>query len=195
MILVQPVSSISVPPSVWAFGGGFALWIIIFLLLPRPMWTYVLAHELTHALWALLRGASVRNISIKRDTGSVTVSKSDFLITLAPYFFPLYTVVVIAVYYLLSMFVAVEPYELFWLGLVGFTWGFHFSFTITTLLQSQSDIRECGRLFSYAVIYLFNVLGIALWIVMVSTITVGDLGHAVLDRGVHVVGQIRDFVQ
>ncbi len=37
------------------------------------------------------------------------------------------------------------------------------------LKERQPDIQEHGRLFSYAVIYLFNVLGISLWIVMVAS--------------------------
>jgi hypothetical protein len=32
-------------------------------------------------------------------------------------------------------------------------------------LTSQPDIQEYGRLFSYSLIYLLNVAGIALWIV------------------------------
>jgi hypothetical protein len=38
-------------------------------------------------------------------------------------------------------------------------------------LQHQPDIRENGRLFSYALIYFMNVFGIGLWIVMVASPT------------------------
>ena len=34
--------------------AGAACWIVIFLILPKPMWLYVLGHELTHALWTWL---------------------------------------------------------------------------------------------------------------------------------------------
>jgi hypothetical protein len=175
MVLVQPTSTSAIPPSVFAFGGGFLLWVIIFLVLPRPIRTYVLAHELTHALWGVLRGARVKNIRVSKDQGSVTLTKSDFLITLAPYFFPLYTFIVIVAYYILSIFIVMHPYELIWLGLVGFTWGFHFCFTITTLMQTQSDIKECGYLFSYTIIYMFNVFGITLWVVLVSDVELGEM--------------------
>lgn len=188
--MVQPSSTAAIPQSAGALGGGFAFWIALFVLLPRPVRTYVLAHELTHALWAVMRGARVKNIRISREQGSVTVSKTDFLITLAPYFFPLYTVIVIAAYYFMSIFMDMQPYELYWLGMVGLTWGFHFSFTIVTLLQYQSDIRECGRLFSYTVIYLFNIIGIALWIVFVSSVTIENMVLMLYSSGNSVLGQI-----
>jgi len=160
-----------IPPSAWAFGGGFVLWLIVFFTLPRPVRTYVLAHELTHALWGALMGEKVLSMKISAQQGSVTLSGSNFLITLAPYFFPLYTMLAIIGYSLLALFYEMGDYYLVWLGLVGLTWGFHFTFTISSLLQHQTDIKECGHLFSYAIIYLFNILGIGFWIVAVSSPT------------------------
>jgi hypothetical protein len=55
--------------------------------------------------------------------------------------------------------------------MIGFTWGFHFTFTVSTLMQHQSDIRACGHLFSYTFIYSLNVLGIGLWTVVVTPAT------------------------
>lgn len=162
------------PPAGWALCGGFVAWMLVFLALPRPVRTYVVAHELTHALWAWAMGTRVLGIRVRRQSGSVTLSDSNFLITLAPYFFPLYTVLLIVAYYALSLFYAVERYYLVWLALVGFTWAFHVTFTLTTLLQKQSDVRECGHLFSYTVIFLFNAFGIGLWVVIVSSATLED---------------------
>lgn len=162
----------AVPYPLLALLAGFLLWQLIFIFLTRPVRTYVFAHELTHALWGWFMGARVSKFKVSKDQGSVTLSKTNFLITLAPYFFPLYTVLLIIVYYALFIFIAVEKYHSIWLGLIGFTWGFHLSFTITTLMQRQSDIRAYGHLFSYAFIYLMNVLGICLWVVLVSRMTV-----------------------
>jgi len=147
------------------------LWVFLFFCLPRPTRSYVLAHELTHALWGWVMGANIKRLRVSKNGGSVTLTKSNFLITLAPYFFPLYTVLAILGYYFLSIFFDLRTYEPFWLGLVGLTWGFHLTFTITTLLQHQPDIRENGRLFSYALIYFMNVLGLCLWVVMVASST------------------------
>lgn len=165
----------AVPFALMALLAGFLLWQLIFIFLPRPVRTYIFAHELTHALWGFLMGASISKFKVSKDKGSVTLSKTNFLITLAPYFFPLYTVLMILLYYLLWMFLEVEKYHSLWLGLIGFTWGFHLSFTIITLLQQQSDIKACGHLFSYTFIYLMNVTGICIWVVLVSDATIGQL--------------------
>lgn len=169
----HPDSAAILPLPGLALAAGYLLWLLIFYTLPRPTRTYVLAHELTHALWAALMGARVSRLSVSKRGGSVTVSRTNVLITLAPYFFPLYTMIVIAGYYVLGIWQDVARVHLLWLGLVGFTWGFHFTFTIATLLQHQSDIRMYGRTFSYALIYLFNVLGICLWTVLVSAVRWG----------------------
>jgi hypothetical protein len=168
---IQPSSTHAIPPSAWALGIGFFGWLVLWFTVPRPVRSYVLAHELTHALWGLIMGSKVSGLSVGKARGSVEVSDPNFLTTLAPYFFPLYTLLVCLAYYLLSLFFDVERYHLIWLGLVGLTWGFHLTFTATTLLQKQTDIQQYGFLLSYAFIYFMNVLGIGLWIVAVTSVT------------------------
>jgi len=191
---VQPESLTAIPPAAWALIGGFLLWVFLYATLPRPMRSYVLAHELTHALWAWLMGARVQGLNVSEDRGSVVLSKSNVWITLAPYFFPLYTVLVIVGYYLLSVFYDIEGYFPFWLGAVGFTWGFHFTFTISTLMQHQTDIQEYGKIFSYSLIYLLNILGICLWIVIVSSATLEELADGFADNLTTQITWIRDGV-
>jgi len=161
----------------WVLPIGFLLWILLFLLLPRPIKTYVLAHELTHALSGLLMGAKVGKIKVTNQGGHVELSKTNFIITLAPYFFPLYTFLVIATYYLLGIWLPVENYRLIWLGLIGFTWGFHFTFTIQMLTRHQPDIQEHGRIFSFVTIYLINLLLIASWIATIGSPTFKQYAH------------------
>jgi hypothetical protein len=184
--LLQSLSSSPwlLPPAALAFLAGYAIWLTVFLALPRPVRTYVLAHELTHALWGAVMGARVTKMKVSREGGSVTLSKTNFMITLAPYFFPLYTVLVIAVYVTLLPFLDVQRWYLLWIGLVGLTWGFHLTFTVTTLLTRQTDIHECGRLFSYTLIYILNALGLSLWIVAVSSATVGQMAGLLFGQAV-----------
>jgi len=165
-----------------AMLGGFLAWIAVFYLLPSPVRAYVLAHELTHALWGALMGAQVKSMRVSKESGSVTLSKTNILITLAPYFFPLYAVIVIAAYCAVSLFRDVRPYTAWWLGLVGFAWGFHFTFTVSTLIQRQPDIQRYGRVFSYAVIYLVNAASLCVWIVAVTEAGAADLGRASWNR-------------
>jgi hypothetical protein len=171
VLAIRPDSKWMLPPPGIALLAGLALWLVLYYTLPRPVRSYILAHELTHALWGALMGAEISSIEVAEERGAVVLSKNNFLITLAPYFFPLYTVITIAAYYGLAIFFNVEAYSLFWLGAIGLTWGFHLTFTISALMQHQTDIQQHGKLFSYAVIYLCNVIGICLWVVMVSPVT------------------------
>ncbi|MFH0907892.1 MAG: hypothetical protein V1929_03945 [bacterium] len=178
--LLKPDDVRAVPLAAWWLAGGFAFWLILFYALPRPTRTYVLAHELTHAIWGLLMGATISKIKVSKNSGYVSLSKTNFLIGLAPYFFPFYTMCVILVYFALSFFIDMGRYELFWLAAVGLTWGFHLTFTIATLMTHQPDITEHGRLFSYTVIYLFNILGIGLWIVAVTPVVLAAWSESIL---------------
>ncbi|MEE9369514.1 MAG: hypothetical protein V3V05_11730 [Pontiella sp.] len=162
-------SAVSSGSEAWSLPIGFLLWVLIYFILPRPMRTYVLGHELTHALWALMMGGRIGKIRVGKTGGHVELSKTNFAITLAPYFFPFYTFLVIAIYYLTSFTFDVEPYRIWWLGAIGFTWSFHITFTIHMLSEHQPDIHEHGRIFSYAVIYIMNLLGIGIWMVIVGS--------------------------
>ena len=171
-------SSLSSDWEAWALPIGFLIWVIVFLLLPKPTRTYVLGHELTHALWSILMGGKVGRMKVGKNGGHVELSKTNFIITLAPYFFPFYTFLVIAAYYVAGLATDMEPYRVWWLGAVGLTWSFHITFTIHMLTQRQPDVQEHGWLFSHAGIYIMNVLVIGLWMVLVGSprfVTFGDL--------------------
>jgi len=191
---IQPSSASIMPPPAWALAGGFLAWLLLYFTLPRPLRSYVLAHELTHALWGSMMGAKVSDMKVSNQRGSVTLSKTNFLVALAPYFFPLYTVVVIVAYYMLSVFFAVESYHIYWLALIGLSWGFHFTFTVSTLAQHQTDIRQYGHLFSYAVIYLLNILGIGLWVIIVSSATLEQFIEFLAEGSLVVALAVRQWI-
>jgi len=153
---------------VWALPLGFLVWVLIFFLLPRPFRTYVLGHELTHALWGMIMGGRVGKIKIGRSGGYVELSKTNFVIALAPYFFPFYTFIVIAVYYLCGLAYDVEAYQALWFGLVGFTWSFHVTFTIQMLTQQQPDIQQHGRIFSLTMIFIMNLILVGSWMIAIG---------------------------
>lgn len=169
-----------------AFSGGMAAWLLISLTLSGQTRAYVLAHELTHAMWGLLMGAKVSRIQVKKNSGSVTLSKTNFLIVLAPYFFPFYAVLIIVAYYVAGMFVAVENYETVWLALVGLTWGFHLTFTVSALGQKQSDVRQYGYVFSYALVLTLNVLVMAFWLTLTTSATLNDAAGFVREDALRV---------
>jgi len=149
----------------WALSIGFLISVLGFFLLPQAFRTYVLGHELTHAISGLLMGAKVGKMKVGKEGGHVMLSKSNFIISLAPYFFPFYTGLVIALWYAVGFFFDVSAYEAWWLAVVGMTWGFHVTFTVYMLSQRQPDVQENGRIFSYVIIYLANLFVVALWMI------------------------------
>lgn len=167
---LHAVSS-AVPTGAIALLSGVAVWMLVWIFLPPATRTYVLGHELTHALWGLLFGARASDLHVSEGGGSVRVSKSNVWITLAPYFFPFYTILVILAYAITSCFAKPVPWPWAWLFAVGFTWAFHLVFTIQSLLIRQPDVMEYGRLFSYVFIYSLNLLGIGIWIVCTTDAT------------------------
>ena len=158
--------------------GGAASWIVIYLLLPKPMWIYVLGHELTHAVWAWLFGGRVKKIKVTSSGGHVLITKTNFLIALAPYFFPLYAVLVVAVFAIGHLiwnwrqFLAV--FDLF----LGAAYAFHITLTAHILKTRQSDITEQGYLFSAVVIFLGNISVLLLGIPLLAAKV--DVGRAFL---------------
>ena len=113
--------------------GGIAAFAMSWFALSHPVRMYVLGHELTHALWGLLFGARPSDVRVSASGGSVRLTKSNMLITLAPYFFPFYTFLVIIVALVTYAFFRPLPYLPLWLFLIGFTWSFHVLFTLETL--------------------------------------------------------------
>jgi hypothetical protein len=136
--------------------AGVGCWCVIFFLLPKPMWIYVFGHELTHALWTWLFGGSVKRMKVTSSGGHVITSKTNFLIVLAPYFFPLYAVIVVVVFALGNLIWHWHSYLVWFHLLVGAAYGFHVTLTFHTLQTRQSDITSQGYLFSAVVIFLGN---------------------------------------
>ena len=140
------------------FLAGAACWLGIYLLLPKPMWIYVFGHELTHALWTWLMGGRVKKFRASAQGGHVIVNKNNFLIALAPYFFPLYAVLVVPVFVAGHWLWSLAAIYLAWFHLLlGAAYAFHVTLTWHILKRSQSDISEQGYLFSAVIIFLGNV--------------------------------------
>lgn len=152
----------------WFFALGGVIWSGVFFGLPRPMWIYVFGHELTHAIWVLLMGGRVRKFHVSRDGGHILTDKVNTWIALAPYFFPIYSLIVIGVYFLLGLFVDVVPYDQWLYGSLGFTWAFHLTFTCSMIFKGQSDLEYGGHFFSLMVIYLANLLLLSVMLIIGS---------------------------
>lgn len=161
----------------WFFSLGAVLWLIAFFGLPRPIIVYVFGHELTHALWVLLMGGRVSRFRVGRSGGHIVTDRNNFLIGLAPYFFPLYSILAIAVFGALSIFHDMQPYGRLLYAVIGATWAFHFTFTCWMIPKNQTDLRDHGTFFSLVVIYLMNLILLSVMLVLAARqITFVDFG-------------------
>ena len=162
--------------------AGMAAFALSWTTLSHPVRVYVLGHELTHALWGLFFGARPSKVRVSESGGSVSLTKSNFLITLAPYFFPFYTFVVIVAALVTSLFVRPLPFLPLWMFLIGFTWAFHVLFTVETLSQRQPDVTLYGRIFSWVFIYIANVALMLVWMAATTQYSFARLGGSVTER-------------
>jgi hypothetical protein len=103
-------------------------------------------------------GGRIFRFRASRAGGYVLTDKANFWIALAPYFHPLYSILIIAAYGGLSLFYDLHPYTPFLFALLGLTWAFHFSFTLWMIPKGQSDLTSYGTFFSLVVIYTLNLL-------------------------------------
>jgi hypothetical protein len=155
--------------TIWvALLAGALCWIVIFLMLPKPMWIYVFGHELTHALWTWAFGGRVKKFKATANGGHVVITRTNFVIVLAPYFFPLYVALVVAVFLLGHLFWNWSRYYAVFHLLVGAAYAFHVTLTWNALQTRQSDITSQGYLFSAVIIFLGNISALLLGIPLLT---------------------------
>ena len=125
---------------------------------------YVWAHELTHAVAALLCGYRVHSITVHKDSGQVKMDRYNTVVVLAPYFVPFYTILTGLLYLAVDLFVDAAPYRSAFVFTVGFFMAFHFVQTFQTLWETdQPDLQLAGgRIFSAVMIILCNALVLVL---------------------------------
>ncbi len=157
-----------------AATGGAACWFTVYALLPKPMWVYVFGHELTHALWTWLFGGKVKKFKVSALGGHVVITKSNFLIALAPYFFPLYTLLLVGIYGLGNWIWGWKAYSVWFHLLLGVTYAFHLSLTWYALKTEQSDITTQGFFFSAVVIVLGNLLVLLIGLPVLTGVPIWD---------------------
>ncbi len=183
----------------WFFALGAVVWTLAFFGgiwstgAPWPLHVYVFGHELTHAIWVWLwRGKVLDRKMWSSDGGYIVTDTHNFWIALAPYFYPLYSLVVIVLYGVASLFYNVAGSTvtflmmtpLQWLFfLLGATWAFHLSFTFWMIPKGQTDLTAHGTFFSLVIIYGMNLLILAIFLIVVAPeITFASFGEDLLHR-------------
>lgn len=177
-----------------SFGGGALVWLVLFFCCRTRamMWLYVAGHELTHALFVLLCRGRVTRIHISSEGGHILTNRNNFLISLSPYFFPFYPAVA-AIVWLLANWVLRDRTELdpvWFYGALGLTWMFHLTFTLWMIRREQPDVDQNGKLFSFTVIFLVNLLLLSVLLILGSptatfqgfAVSLFENGRSFLDR-------------
>jgi hypothetical protein len=165
-------------PAVWQssavrwFGVGLVTWLTTYGMFRRHfMIAYVFAHEMSHLITARAFGAHIFDWHVGADGGWVDTNKSNVWISLAPYIVPLYSLVVLVVYGVAGLVTQLDAATSLAIGglvmplnvsailsyLLGFTWCFHFTYTLRVLQIEQSDVNRNGGFFSGFLIILFNL--------------------------------------
>jgi len=146
--------------STWflSFCAGFAAWLVIFFLLPRTMWLYVLGHEFTHALAAMLAGGKVSAFHVTSKGGHILTDRVNWWIALSPYFVPIYALIWMALWVTVDFYYPLQPWQpILYFG-IGVFWAFHVTFTVSMMHGRQTDLTSQGSVFSWVVILLTNLI-------------------------------------
>jgi len=141
------------------FLAGVVAYIVIHVLFYKPTAAYVFGHEAIHAIASWLCGGKLSGFKVSKEGGSVTTDKTNTLVELAPYFVPLYAIIVMALYYVVA-----QSYKIngsIFIFLIGFTLAFHVITTIEVMKTAQPDFVKSGYFFSIVIVYLMNIMVIA----------------------------------
>jgi hypothetical protein len=149
--------------------AGAACWLSIYLLLPKPMLLYVFGHELTHAVWTWAFGGRVKKFKATSRGGHVVVTRSNFVVALAPYFCPIYAILLVLIFWAGHWFFNWRHVLVWFHLLVGAAYAFHVTLTAHILKHDQTDITDQGYIFSMVIIFLGNVVVLLIGIPLLGT--------------------------
>ncbi len=141
----------------WILLGGSVAYLLAHAFLRKPERMYVWAHEFSHLIVAKLFFRKVHSFHItSRDGGKVVIDRTNVMIDLAPYAFPLYSVGAAAAATILKN---VSPWvpDLY-LVLASSLFTMHVLFSAEGFVKGQPDLKRSGRVFSAAVVLLCLLL-------------------------------------
>ena len=111
-------------------------------------------HELTHLLVGLLFFKKITRFhATENEGGHIALYGSNFLITLAPYFLPTFTILLLPLYLIINA----EFYRYFF-ALLGFLTSYHVFSTLREFGFHQTDITKTGKLFSCIFLVFSNIV-------------------------------------
>jgi len=136
----------------WGAGGGMALFSLIFI--KQSSFIAILKHELCHNLFAILTFRKPTGLHVTAGKGGEFQheGKTNFLMILSPYFFPLLSSVI-----MLISLLDIRSHGLLF-GLLGAAFGFDFSTSLKDMHLKQPDLRKYGLFFSWCFILFMGLI-------------------------------------
>lgn len=132
-----------------ALFGGFFLFFISRSMMDSSVKSNmeIVAHEMTHAFFALLTLRKVTGIRVEGDNSGGNMSfegEGNWLIVIAPYFFPLF-----GFFYMIafSVYTHFAPSNLILNGILGFFIGYHLDTVGSQIHEKQTDLPKVSYKF------------------------------------------------
>jgi len=174
-------------------ASGFILFLGAFFLFGPPVKSYVFEHELSHVIFALFSGVRVKSVSLRKN-GCVKTERVNIIIALAPYAFPLYTLLCIGIFRLVSLvsqnLVISSPFFFFF----GLTLSFHVTATVHYVQIDQPDLSRYGYFSSLVIIFTWSLFVIAIMLkLMFHHIDLMDFFHDSLMSTVEIYTALYSF--
>ncbi len=157
--VASPAARLATGDEGWIVLGGALCYLLLHFLLRKPERLYLWGHEFSHLLVAKVFFRRIHQFHISsRDGGKVVLDRTNVLIDLAPYIFPIYSV---GAGLTAVAFRRTSPWvpDLY-LAVASFLFTMHLLFSAEGFVAGQPDLRRSGRLFSGAFVLFFLLLWI-----------------------------------
>jgi hypothetical protein len=142
----------------------FILWKMLFTRRLWGSWLPTFEHELTHTLFALITLHKVTDFHTSYEKGGhvrYIGGPGNWLITIAPYFFPTFVVLLLVAHFYFPLL----PRDLFIL-LLGFVVSFHLVSTLIEINTKQPDLNKVGLFFCWCFLPGANLFFIG-WLIFI----------------------------
>ena len=142
------------------FALPFIVTSVLFFMLPFLGGSFlaIMEHELTHMLFAILTGHKPVDLEVNQNKGGYLSfqGEGNWLIALAPYFFPTFAFVVMLAS-LVYMGMDKPLPDLYW-AVFGTMCGYHLASTILEIHPAQTDFKMAGYVFTIAFLPGINLI-------------------------------------
>ena len=142
---------------------GFIFFTGFYLLTGQPVRTYIIAHELSHMIFAIFTGTRIKSVSFRKDNSYVKTGGSNVFVSLGPYILPLYSIVLILIYKMILIIIGYSKFiSIIFYFIIGAGYSFHILSTVHYLKYDQPDMKRYG--------YFFSLTFVMVWLIVISAL-------------------------